>query len=285
MQRDDVIRHRNFLRLIRQKRLHRLHVERQRRAEQVALHLRMAALAERFEDAAGERRAAKAILRARPRALHRHFGVIRLRGDERAADRVGQYGVMGHRVEQLAGDRGHAAEDLPLRAHGDEFIVRARQNEHGARFRLKEFEQADGLRLLAAHHIHHAEIIQIDRPGEVAHAGDEVNRERRDLREALRAHRVAQVGGRGGRGHVRNFEQPHVAGNHAIGDAALHIARVQPVPGEKLLDALGERRLQAPVVPVHRSVANAAVPRDGIQRLALVAEQRHAQVGRSPVND
>ena len=84
---------------------------------------------------------------------------------------------------------------------------------------------------------------------------------------------------------MRNFEQPHVAGNHAIGDAALHIARAQPVPGEKLVDALGERRLQAPVVSVHRGVANAAVPRDGVQRLALVAEQRHAQVGRSPVND
>ena len=67
--------------------------------------------------------------------------------------------------------------------------------------------------------------------------------------------------------------------------ALLHIARVQPVPGEKLVDALGERRLQASVVPVHRGVANAAVPRDGVQRLALVAEQRHAQVGRSPVND
>ena len=146
VQRDDVIRHRNFLRLIRQKRLHRLHVERQRRAEQVALHLRVAArlpsvLRMRPENAA----------RPRPFCAHAHAPFIAIlasyaSGDERAADRVGQNGDGSSRRAARRRSRSCSRGSSPPRSWR-RIYLRARQNEHGARFRLKEFEQADGLRL------------------------------------------------------------------------------------------------------------------------------------------
>ena len=84
---------------------------------------------------------------------------------------------------------------------------------------------------------------------------------------------------------MRDLKQPHVAGNHAVCDAAAHIARVKSIPAEQLTDALGERRFQVAVVSVHSGMADAAVPRDAVQRLALIAQQRHAQVGCPAVND
>ena len=55
-------RERNLLLLIGKELLHRLHVQRQCRAEQVALNLRLASLAQRPQDSSGERRAPQSAL-------------------------------------------------------------------------------------------------------------------------------------------------------------------------------------------------------------------------------
>ena len=163
--------------------------------------------------------------------------------------------------------------------------MRAGQDKHRLLLQPQQVIQSDGFRFLSAHHIHHAEVFQIHGRGKVAHTGDERDGERRDFRKDLLAHRVFQILRRCRRRYMRDFEQAHVACNHAVGDAAAHVARFKPVPAEQLRDALCKRRFQIAVVSVYCGMANAAVPRYAVQRFALVAEQRHAQVRRSAVNN
>ena len=84
---------------------------------------------------------------------------------------------------------------------------------------------------------------------------------------------------------MRDFEQAHVAGNHAVCDALFHVARAQPIPGQQPVDAGPERRFQILIISVNSRMADAAVLLHCVNGLLFFIQQRHAQVRRSAVNN
>ena len=193
--------------------------------------------------------------------------------------------MVRHRVEQLAGDGGHAAQNPALCVHGDELVVRTRQHKHRRALRRKQPVQADGLGLLAAHHVHFGEIREIHRAGEIAHARNERDRERRDILERLLLHRRAKVRcARRGR-HMRDFQQAQRAGDHAVGHAPFHVRRGIAVARKHGFNALAQRRAQAAVVPVDGGMAHAALRPGRVDPLQAFVQQRHAQIGGAAVHD